>query len=282
MEVSRVNERLRVAAAQLNARIGDVRSNLKRVREILSEQRNADLVVFPELCLCGYTVEGLGDLAVDLHGPEVRSIADAAREWSTSVIIGFAERTDRGIANSAVFIDRQGNVAGVHRKLQMYGAEGEAFVPGDELRLLEVCGLRMGLLICFDMDFPEMPRALARAGANMLVTISANMEPFGNDHAVFCSARAIENGITHVYVNQVGPGKGLTFTGGSMVVSSDGEVLASAGSSSERILQCELHFPQTSSVRPRYLEELRSPIPTVGAPSRVERSEGVRQTELSR
>ena len=101
---------------------------------------------------------------------------------------------------------RRGKVSAVYRKVQLYGGdESDAFAAGDELLVVELCGVKIGLMICFDVEFPEVARALARGGAEMLVTISANMEPFGNDHAVFCSARALENGLPHVYVNQVGP-----------------------------------------------------------------------------
>jgi predicted amidohydrolase len=119
-------------------------------------------------------------------------------------------------------------------------------------------------MICFDVEFPEVARSLARAGAELLVTISANMEPFGNDHAVLVSARALENGLPHAYVNQVGSGEmGLTLTGGSTVVSQDGEILAQASSTEEAIPGVGISFPAKSSVREDYLSELRSPIPDV-------------------
>jgi predicted amidohydrolase len=89
------------------------------------------------------------------------------------------------------------------------------------------------------------------------------MEPFGNDHAVFCSARALENGLPHVYVNQIGLGENLTFVGGSTAVSPDGETYAQAGSSEQQILIVRLLVPVKSNVREDYLSELRSPMPSV-------------------
>lgn len=160
-------------------------------------------------------------------------------------------------------MDEQGTVAAVYRKVQLYGGEeSDAFVAGDELLVVDLCGLKMGLMICFDIEFPEVARVLARAGAEMFVTISANMEPFGNDHAVFLSARALENGLPHAYVNQVGPGeKNLTFVGGSTVVSPDGEIYAQADSSNEEILSVRL-LPAKSNLREDYLSQLRSPMPS--------------------
>ena len=161
-------------------------------------------------------------------------------------------------------LDQHGSTAAVYRKVQLYGGdESDTFVAGDALVVTEVCGLKMGFIICFDVEFPEVARSLARADAELLVTISANMEPSGNNHAVFASARTLENGLPHVYVNQVGSVEDLTFVGRSMVVSPDGEIYAQGGSSEEEILSVKLLLPTKSNLRQDYLSELRSPMPGV-------------------
>ena len=256
---------INIALAQLNPRLRETEANLETIRRVVAEHPQADLIAFPELFLGGYTATDVDELAVSADGPEVEALAELARDTSTALIVGAAERVDGGIANSAVCVDERGDVAAVYRKFQPYGgAESDAFVTGDELLVVELCGVKVGLMICFDLEFPEMARALARAGAELLVTISANMQPFGNDHAVFASARALENGLPHAYVNQVGPGdKDLIFTGRSTVVSPDGEVLAQAGSSREAVLDARLCLPMKSDVREDYLSQLRSPTPKV-------------------
>ncbi len=228
---------------------------------------DADLVVFPELFLSSYTVNGLDELALDLDGPEVESIAQAARENSTAVIFGAPERLAAGIVNSAVCVDRRGDMVGSYRKTHLFGDERAAFVAGDELLIVDIDGLKVGLMICFDVEFPDVARTLALAGADLFVTISANMEPFGRDHEIFSTARALENGIPHLYVNQVGRGETFTFPGGTMVVSMDGDYLAVAGQS-EKVIDYDLDLSARSSakpdqLRPNYLEELRSPLPVV-------------------
>ena len=259
----RMPETLSIALAQLNPRLRETGTNLETLRGVAAGNPGADLILFPELFLGGYTVTGIDDLAVRTDGPELESIADVAREHSTALVFGAAERLGDGIANSAFCVDGGGSVAAVYRKVQLYGEEKTAFVAGDELLVVDLCGVRVGVMICFDVEFPEVARALARAGAELLVTISANMEPFGNDHAVFAAARALENGLPHAYVNQVGPGEDLTFTGESAAISADGEIIARAGSSQESVLHAELPLPAKSSVRENYLDELRSPIPAV-------------------
>src|SRR5829696_999957 len=254
---------LNVVLAQLSPRLRQTKANIETMGRIVAEHPEADLVVFPELFLSGYTLTDIEGLAVHLDGPELKMIADMARESSTALMFGTPERVSGGIANSAFCMDGEGTIAAVYRKVQLYGGEeSDAFVVGDELLVVELCGLKMGIMICFDVEFPEVARSLAQAGAELLVTISANMEPFGNDHAVFVSARALENGLPHVYVNQVGPVEKLTFVGGSTVVSPDGEIYVQAGSSEEEILSVRL-LPAKSDLREDYFSQLRSPMPSV-------------------
>jgi len=103
-------------------------------------------------------------------------------------------------------------------------------------------------------------RALAQAGADLLLTISANMDPFERDHHVFCTSRALENGLPHAYVNQIGTGEEFTFVGGTMAVSADGDILVETSAAEEEVLEFELELPAKSSVRPDYLGQLRSPL----------------------
>src|SRR5215212_8437873 len=253
-----------VVLAQLSPRLRQTKANIETMGSIVAEHPEADLIVLPELFLSGYTLSNIDKLAVQMDGPELKRVTDMAGKYSTALVFGVPERVSGGIANSAFCVDEQGTIAAVYRKVQLYGGEeSKAFIAGNDLLVVELCGLKMGIMICFDVEFPEVARSLARVGAEMLVTISANMEPFGNDHAVFASARALENGLPHAYVNQVGPGeKNLIFVGGSTVVSPDGEIYAQAGSSEEEILSVRLH-PAKSNLREDYLSQLRSPMPSV-------------------
>lgn len=255
-----------VVLAQLSPRLRQTDENLETIRGIVAEHPHADLVVFPELFLSGYTVIDVDGVAIRADGPELKELADLAQSNSTALIVGVAGRsTGGGFANSAVCVDEYGEIAGIYQKAQLYG-EGErgAFVAGEELRVVELCGLKVGIMICFDIEFPEIARVLARGGAELLVTISANMEPFGDDHAIFARARALENRLPHVYVNQVGPGEGgLVFTGESTMVTRDGVIVAQAGPSEETVLDRTLHLTPGRDERPDYLSELRLPTPQV-------------------
>lgn len=254
---------LNVVLTQQSPQLRQTEANIETIRRVITEHPEADLAVFPELFLSGYVTDGLEELAVDSEGPAVGRIAKIAKDNSTAVIFGAPERFGDGYANSAVHIDRNGKLAGIYRKAYLYGAESDAYLPGDELLIVDLEGWKVGLMICFDVEFPEVARTLARAGADLFVTISANMEPFERDHRVFNTARALENGVPHVYVNQVGRGEEFTFTGGTLAVSTDGDFLAEAGSTREEVLEVEVSLPGRSSVRPDYLGQLRSPLPTI-------------------
>src|SRR6266511_2092236 len=202
--------------AQLASVEGDVRANAERAASALGEHPEADIAVFPELFLSGYTTSELEHLTRRADAADLRLVADAAAKTSTAVLIGFAEERGSGRpANAAACIDRDGRLAAVYRKTQLFGAEQQAFEPGEGLMVVELAGKRVGPLICFDAEFPEPARALALAGAELLAVASANMEPFYVDHEVGTRARALENRLPLVYANAVGNLHGLTFVGGS-------------------------------------------------------------------
>ncbi len=248
---------MRVTLAQLMPRPREVPANLARAKEVVGENAASDLVVLPELFLSGYQLEDVEPLAIDVDGPEVAALRAAARTASTALVVGAAERTGAGVANSALCIERTGELAGVYRKTHLFGAESEAYLPGDSLATIGLDGRTLGVMICFDMEFPEVARTLAAQGADLLVTISANSPPFELDHDLFARTRALENGLPHVYVNRVGQEGGLDFCGGSLALDPDAGVLAEAGPDAERVLSAEVGEPGRRDARTRYREQLR-------------------------
>jgi predicted amidohydrolase len=261
-----MTQTLKVVLAQLSPSLRRTDDNVQTMVRMMEERPRADLVLFPELFMSGYTTREVEGLAVDPDGPEVARVARAARDNSTAVVFGAPERFGSGYANSAIYIDRSGSVAGIYRKAFLFGAEREAYVPGDELLVVDLGGPKAGLMICFDVEFPEVARALARAGADLLLTISANMDPFGRDHHVFCTSRALENGLPHAYVNQIGKGEEFTFAGGTMALSSDGDILAETSAPAEEVLEIDLELPARSTLRPDYLNQLRPPLAVSSQP----------------
>ncbi|WP_423824194.1 nitrilase-related carbon-nitrogen hydrolase [Salinisphaera sp. SPP-AMP-43] len=252
---------LAVALAQKQPIVGQPEANLAMVEAELAECPDVELMVWPELFLPGYTTEGAAALAESLVGERVARLCAAARAYDTALVIGLAERCDDGdIANSALAIDRDGRIAGCYRKTQLFGDEAKAFAPGDALEIVELAGVRVGLMICFDIEFPEIARALAAGGAELLVSISANMRPFGPDHRLCVQARALENRRPHVYVNQVGQGETFLFTGDSCHVDTAGRLRASCPPHAEAVTIAAVSLAAETETRPDYLA-LRRPLP---------------------
>ena len=228
---------MRALLAQLASVPGQTEANAERAVDVLGAHPEVDIAVFPELFLGGYDLSLVPQAVRAPDCPELRAIAAAAAAASTAVVVGFAERAEDGsLFNSVACIDRDGSLAGVYRKTRLFGAEPEVFEPGDMLGVVRLAGLDVGPLICFDIEFPEPARELAAAGAELLVTASANMAPFGPDHEVATRARALENRLPHLYTNGVGAIGGLLLVGGSRSVDASGAVLAEAASNEESLL----------------------------------------------
>lgn len=228
---------MRALLAQLASTPGQTAVNAQRAVAALAAHPNVEIAVFPELFLGGYDLALVVGAARAPDCAELQAIAAAAASASTVVVVGFAERAgDGSLFNSVACIDRDGSLAGVYRKTRLFGAEPEVFEPGDEQLLVRLAGVDVGPLICFDIEFPEPARELAAAGAELLVTASANMVPFGPDHEVATRARAVENHLPHLYANGVGDIGGFRLVGGSRSVDAAGSVLADAGSADELLL----------------------------------------------
>jgi predicted amidohydrolase len=155
-------------------------------------------VVFPELFLSGYDLSRAREYALTLDAPELGRVCTAAAEAEVAVAVGFPEQRGDRVYNSLALIDDGGEMAAVYRKLQLFGEERDVFEPGEALVVARLAGRTIGPLICFDMEFPELARALALARADVLLTVSANMAPFGPDHRIASQARALENRLPHL------------------------------------------------------------------------------------
>ncbi len=247
---------MRAAMVQATPVPGDLEANLDTACAAVRDSAGAQLVVLPELFLSGYRLERLEPLALHPSHPVLERLGDAARSAGSCVVVGAPERVEEGVANSAFCIDAAGRPAGVYRKTHLFGAERAAFVSGAELSPVALAGVRLGLMICFDVEFPEVARTLTLRGADVLVTISANMAPFAGDHAAFVRARALENERHHLYVNRTGSEAGARFVGCSCAVDPEGRVLAQAGGA-PATLAVELDRGGRSDERTRYLAQRR-------------------------
>jgi predicted amidohydrolase len=267
---------MRLLLGQLCPVPGDLAANVGVITGALGEHPAAELAVFPELFLGGYDLARVAELALDVGDPVIGELRAAARGAGTALVVGFAEALPGGgVANAVACIDADGTLAATYRKTFLFGAgEREAFVAGGELRIAGLAGRRAGPLVCFDMEFPEPARALARAGADLLITAAANMDPYGPDHALAARARALDNRRPHVYVNRCGDEAGMSFAGASAVIGPDGSVQHQLGRGPQLACVELADGPSTGSdadylqhLRPHLAVEADQPIPTYGRTS---------------
>jgi len=230
---------LKVVLAQLAPVPAHPAANAELLVNVLRNHRDADLAVFPELFLSGYTFSDLEQLA-RLCKPEIERVAQAAAECRTAVLVGYPQLAGGGVANALACINEEGALVGTYRKTHLFGEERKAFVAGDSQSLVFLAGRRIGVLICFDVEFPEPARALTVAGAEILVTAAANMAPFQFEHDLLTRCRALENRRPLIYVNRVGSESGFRFIGQSRVVGADGREIVRLGSESVEVAQCSI------------------------------------------
>ena len=140
--------------------------------------QGAQLVVLPELVASSYApgAENFTDLAESASDPGhcLSTWIRLAAELNVGVIAGFLERSGDQIFNSAVVVDPKGQILDVYRKLHLFGAEQNVFIPGDRgLPIVEIHGARVGVQVCYDLRFPETLRILALRGAEVVAVPTA-------------------------------------------------------------------------------------------------------------
>jgi predicted amidohydrolase len=222
---------VRVAAVQMEPKIGAVRENTGAVIEALDLacDQGARLAVFPECTLTGYCFDSADEAreaAVERDSPWIRDLAAAAAARDAAIVVGYMERTGSGIAN-ALSILGEGGVLGHYRKTHLPHLGGDRFVdPGrNRFTVHTVFGLRLGLLICYDASFPEASRLLALAGADLLCLPTNWPKEALSKAAWLPNTRAYENVVYFASVNRVGTERGFDFHGLSRICDPTGETM---------------------------------------------------------
>jgi nitrilase len=194
----------------------------------------AALLLCPECWLGGYNIgDAVASLAEAADGESARRVAAIAREQQLAIAYGYAERAPAGagIFNSVQVIGPEGTVLAHYRKTHLFGAaERAAYRPGSRFAApFEFGGFRIGLLICYDVEFPEAVRCLALAGADVMLIPTALTDEYGTVPALLVPARAVENQVYVAYCNHAGIEHGMRFLGRSCLIAPDGQPVIAAG-----------------------------------------------------
>ena len=187
--------------------------------------QGARLLVTGELFTTGYALGGrTAELAEPADGPSGRRVAEIAARHRLAIVHGYPERDGDHVYNAARLTGPDGAALADYRKTHLFGAyERSVFTPGERLVVqAAVDGVRIGLLICYDVEFPEAVRAHALAGTELLAVPTALMRPYEFVAQTLVPARAYENGLHIAYVNRCGPEGEYDFTGLSCLAGPDG------------------------------------------------------------
>ena len=245
---------VRVAAVQMQPALLDVQQNLARVADWVRQAaaQGARLVVFPEVTLSGYAItpDEAQAAAMPIPGPATDVVSRACAEADTHVVVGLLERDPEGtLFNASVLIGPRGLQA-VYRKTHLpflgidrYLAAGDAFVPP-----VDTPAGRLGLLICYDLRFPEPIRVHALHGAQVIALSTAWPAAATLYPEFMARSRAAENRVTLIAANRVGEERGTRYLGRSLIVSPEGNVLAEAPPDREALLLAEIE-PSQSDVK---------------------------------
>jgi predicted amidohydrolase len=230
---------LRLALWQGAGVHGDISATVSETARVadMAAQAGAGLLVFPEGYLTGYHRPGLapGDL------PHVEAalgqVAQIAARTNLTLVMGTHLDLVEGLRNSAVVFSQSGAEIGRYHKRAMFGGwEKETFVPGASPLRFSCGGLRVGLAICYDVEFPEIIRAEAAADVDLVVVPTALMAPYHRIADMVVPVRAMENQIFLGYANRVGQEHDLRYVGLSSIRGPRGEALALAGEDPELVL----------------------------------------------
>ncbi|WP_274626829.1 carbon-nitrogen hydrolase family protein [Arvimicrobium flavum] len=258
---------MRLAALQMRVACGDVAANIARIERAAAEaaEAGATILVTPELALTGYGAgERIRTLAEPADGPALRRLSAIAASSGVAIIAGFAERADGGVYNSAAYVDG-GERPVIYRKSHLFADyERGLFRPAEPSAVVfHHRGMRCGMLICYDVEFPENVRRLAEAGAEaVLVPTALPVGPSGRfiaEHMI--RTRAFENQVAVAYVNHCGADELFSFAGLSCIAAPDGSMLAAANPTDEALLVIDFD-PEAFARSKRentYLRDLRRP-----------------------
>jgi NAD+ synthase (glutamine-hydrolysing) len=240
---------VRIALGQVDTTVGDLPGNVDLLTAWASRatEADADVVVFPELAITGYPPEDLvlRPAFVDDNLIALDALA-ANTTGGCSIVVGFVDRSDRGIHNAAALVGGGQVVARYHKiKLPNYGVFDEArtFTPGDAACPVRIAGSELGLSVCEDAWMPGPPfDEYARQHTPVILNI--NGSPFhrrkADERIEISRARALETGSWIVYVNAVGGQDELVFDGGSVVVRPDGSLAHHAAMFEEDLLVVDI------------------------------------------
>ena len=265
-----------VALAQITCKVGDKDYNIRKIERYIKQakRKRASLIVFPELALTGYTCRDLVyELAEPIPGPSIHRLETIAKKENIHIALGMLEKSSKAKAvlyNTAVLISPKGFL-GKYQKMHLpthsVFEEKRYFRGGYQTPVFDTSIGKLGLIICYDVFFPEITRLLRLKGTQLVICISASPSVRRGFFEVLTTARALENTMFLAYVNLVGIEDGLQFWGGSRMIAPSGKIIAQAKYDEEDIVAAQIDYsdinrvgvfvPMLRDLRPELFDSLK-------------------------
>lgn len=248
---------MKFAAAQMHCVLGDVPANCAQWVAFAEQakKQGCDAIVFPEMSDTGYEVATIQKHASAWPGLPFDTAQKTAKRLGLHLFCGMSEREGGNIYNTLAVFNRSGELAGKYRKTHLFTPapvnEDKCVTAGKSFDIVEVDGFKCGLLICYDLRFPEIARTLALRGAEMLVMASAWQFPRVSHWNTLLAARAIENQIYIIAANRVGTDGPTTFCGSSRIIDPYGVIVASGAEDRSELIAAETNRETLDWVRQR-------------------------------
>lgn len=216
----------RVATCQFEPGLGETAANIESIAELASGLTEAvEFAVFPELCVTGYDLTDVSTAATPVPGPITDRLSTAARDSGVALVVGLPEADGNSVYNSLVYVDEHGVVA-TYRKRRLWGAEADHFEMGTGPVTVETPVGTLGLLLCYDLNFPELALEYGREDCDLLAVSAAWRRSFERDWRLLCRARALDGTCYVVGSNHVGTQAGRRHAGESCIAGPRGDIVA--------------------------------------------------------
>ncbi|PJF40815.1 MAG: carbon-nitrogen hydrolase family protein [Phototrophicales bacterium] len=221
-----------IATVQFEPKLGEPEENLVKMSGFISRiasQQKVDLIVFPELVTSGYELGvRFTEVAQRVPGPSINLMAQRAAEYGVFIAFGLVtkEKVESVIFNTAVLVGPDGELVGTYNKVHLRGEERMAFREGFRFPVFETEIGNIGLMLGWDLAFPEVARSLALDGAEIICALTNWESAHMDEYRTYLKARALENAMYVVSSNRVGEDVTLNFGGESMIVGPRGEIYA--------------------------------------------------------
>ncbi len=221
-----------IACVQMQVELNEMEGNLVKMSEWIEQiamAQKVDLIVFPELATTGYECGvRFTDFAQRVPGPTVNLVAQRASEFGVHVAFGLPskEKVESILYNSAVVVGPDGDLVGEYRKVHLKGEEKLAFRNGIKFPVLEAGFGNLGLLIGWDLAFPEAARTYALDGVDLLVVCANWEQPNAEEWRTYLMSRALENSLFVAAANRIGQDATLSFCGETMIAGPRGQIIA--------------------------------------------------------